>query len=138
MHSCLVIGEQVGHMGDGVAGADEEFVIELHGSVSNSAVELLNKCDISLSVVLRVDAKSEEGVELWNSSIVAVSPAGILRIALADEDFGEEDLLEERIPFCLVVNLEMVDFQVQIEGILLGGLVKSQTLDSKESELLSS
>ena len=58
---------------------------------------------------------------------------------MANEDFREEDLLEERISFCLVVNLEMIDFQVIDEIFLIMILlaVEIEALDSKQGKFFS-
>ena len=127
-----MVAQQVGHMRDGVAGTHEEFVIELEGAVPYAAVELLYESDIGC-VVLVLDEQSEEGSELWDAA-ESTSPAATICLALANEDFRKEDLLEERISFGLVVNLEVIDLQIEIKSILLVVLLtnESESFDSEK------
>ena len=124
-------------MRDGVAGAHEEFIIKLEGALSHPAMEVLYESDIR-RVVSVFDEQSEEGSELWYAT-ESTSPGASLWLALANEDFREEDLLEERISFCLVVNLEMIDFQVIDEIFLIMILlaVEIEALDSKQGKFFS-
>ena len=130
--------QQLSHMRNGVACTHEEFIIELKGAVTHTAVELLYECDGSFLVVLVYDTQFEEFI-LSACSTVAVSPSSSFLISLSIEDFGKEDLLVERVSICLVVNLEVVHFQVVFESILLVILLtfESESFDCDKHDLFA-